>query len=70
MVVLPFVPVTASTFSSSAGWPNQLAERTARAARASGTTIQGPGAAGARWHTAARAPFSTASARKRWPSVL
>ena len=70
VVVLPLVPVTPRTVRSRPGWPNQLAERAARAALGADTVIQGPGSPGGTAQTTAAAPSSMAWEINRCPSVL
>ena len=64
-VVLPLVPVTPTSFSFSAGWPNQLADMAARAALPSLARMPGPSS-----QTTAAAPSARAWAMYLCPSVL
>jgi len=69
VVVLPLVPVTPATCSSSVGRPKNASAPTAIAARASGTTICGTATASGRSTTRPTAPFATACGAKSCPST-
>ena len=69
MVVFPFVPVTPTSRSDCAGSPRTAAEKSASAARASGTCTHGPEPSGGSSETIAAAPFFRAASTKRFPSV-
>src|ERR1700759_861537 len=73
VVVLPFVPVTPTSFSACAGFPKKLAAVMASAFRGSLTwtqsTLLGQSADKELALTTATAPRATASCAKRFPSV-
>ena len=69
MVVLPLVPVTATTVSCSEGAPKKQAASSARARRVEGTVMTTAPAAAGRSATTATAPRRTASSMNAWPSA-
>jgi hypothetical protein len=70
VVVLPFVPVTATTRSSAVGSPQKRAASGAIAARASATTTCGTSSSSSRSTTSAAAPVRTARPAKSCPSCF
>ncbi len=70
MVVLPLVPVTPTTLSSSVGSPQKAAASGAIAALASGTSTSAAPRPRGRSTTSAAAPASTAAAAKSCPSAF
>ncbi len=69
VVVFPFVPVTAPTWSSRVGNPKNASAARPSAARASGTTSCGTGRSSSRSTISATAPSATAPAAKSCPSA-